>query len=129
MNARLFDGRSHVVVLTMRFAINEKRIFPIGSSVRSLLDVAEIDRVFSKHVQNVDQRAGFIGRREHDRRFIVTGTLGLLFGDDKKAGDVVGMIFNVFEDGVDAVDFPGQRGTDCRHAVVLRREFNGGSGT
>jgi hypothetical protein len=125
---RLVDGGFHGGVVGVALGVDEEIIFPIHLAAGTFFDVSEVDAVVFEDVEDLGEGAGFVGGGEHDGGFVFAGAAGSLAADDEEAGHVVGMVFDVLEENVQAIKLGGVAGADGGDAGLVAGKVGGGGG-
>lgn len=133
------ESVGHGRVVLVALGVDEEGVLPVVASARAFVDVREVDAGLIEDAEHRDEGAVFVDGVEHNACFVVAGSLGALLAEDVEACDVVGVVFDFLEEGVEAVELARERGPDggragrgadaCRDAVFFDGDLGGLAGT
>src|SRR5262249_40377546 len=125
MFLRAVDRALHVCVVAVAFGVDEEVVFPVDLFAGAFFDSRQINAALFEDVEDFGEGAGFVGGGEHDGGDVVAGFLGAFAADDEETGDVVGVVFDVFEEDAQAIHLAGDGGGDGGGAGFGGGEFGG----
>ena len=97
-----------------------------GAGDRERLDPGEIDAEFLEGGDHLGERAGLVGEADHEGGLVAAGAVLGAFADDGEAGDVMGLIFDVLREDVEAIGAGGGTAGDGGGELFALGELGGG---
>ena len=94
--AQMLDRIGDLGVQVMPGAINEEEIFPRLAFAGTGFNLGQVDLELAEGANRFMQRARAVGDAQHEAGAVVAGGRTALAAQDDEAGDIVGLILNVF---------------------------------